>query len=173
MRLRRFVAACLFALVAAPAFAQQPAPAGRIKVSTGEAFIVRSGKPIAARVGDSVLASDVLRTGADGTLGVTLRDDTRVSLAPASEVRLDSFLYNPSGGQLGLVLKFVLACKLLCPLVALVRSPWPAITHLCLILSFLPPRTLPTSARSSLSSFLLPNPRCLANIRIRRLRPMA
>lgn len=107
MRLRRFVAACLFALVAAPAFAQQPAPAGRIKVSTGEAFIVRSGKPIAARVGDSVLASDVLRTGADGTLGVTLRDDTRVSLAPASEVRLDSFLYNPSGGQLGLVLKFV------------------------------------------------------------------
>jgi hypothetical protein len=45
-----------------------------------------------------VLESDTLRTGADGRLGVTLRDDTRVSLGPASEVRLDSFLYTPSEG---------------------------------------------------------------------------
>ena len=107
MLLRLFMAAFVIALSTVPALAQQGAGAGRIKVATGEAFVVRAGKTIPAEIGDAVLASDVLRTGPNGTLGVTLRDDTRVSLAPASEVRLESFLYNPSGGQLGLVLKFV------------------------------------------------------------------
>ena len=48
-----------------------------------------------------------LRTGADGALGITLKDDTRVSLGPNSEVRVDRFLYAPAEGSLGLVLNFV------------------------------------------------------------------
>ena len=58
-------------------------------------------------VGQIVVASDTLRTGAAGTLGVTLRDDTRVSLGPGSEVRVERFLYDPAAGQLGLALRFV------------------------------------------------------------------
>ena len=51
--------------------------------------------------------SDVLRTGADGKVGITLKDDTRVSLGPSSEVRLDKFVYSPAQGNLALALKFV------------------------------------------------------------------
>jgi hypothetical protein len=62
---------------------------------------------VPAKVGQEVYESDGLRTGNDGRLGITLMDDTRVSLGPGSEVRLNSFLFTPAEGRLGLVLNFV------------------------------------------------------------------
>jgi hypothetical protein len=94
-------------VAAAPALAQQPAPAGRIKVVTGSAFIVRGNATIAARPGEPVFAADALRTGDDGTIGVTMKDDTRLSLGPASEVRVERYVYAPGNGGLGMVLNFV------------------------------------------------------------------
>jgi hypothetical protein len=87
--------------------AQQAAAAGRVKVTTGEAFIVRAGKTLPAKPGQTVFASDSLRTGADGTIGVTLKDATRLSLGPASEVRVERFVYAPESGGLAMVIKFV------------------------------------------------------------------
>ena len=94
-------------LAAAPAYAQQPTAAGRVKVVTGQAFIVRAHDVIAAQPGQLVYESDSLRTGAEGTIGVTLKDDTRVSLGPASEVRVDRFSYGSADGSLALALKVV------------------------------------------------------------------
>ena len=96
--------AVLFA--ATPAFAQQAA-IGRVKVVSGAAFIVRGGDLVPIRLGLPVYETDGLRTGADGRVGVTLNDDTRVSIGPGSEVRLDRFAYAPSSGQLGFVLNVV------------------------------------------------------------------
>jgi hypothetical protein len=59
------------------------------------------------KAGDTVLETDVLRTGPDGRIGVTLKDETRLSLGPGSEVRLEKFLYSPSEGKLGLALRVV------------------------------------------------------------------
>jgi len=101
-------AALALALAAAPAFAQQPpSAAGRIKVASGAVFIVRAGALVPAQAGQEVFESDGLKTGADGRVGVTLKDDTRLSLGPASEVRLDRFVFAPADGQMGLVLKVV------------------------------------------------------------------
>jgi hypothetical protein len=101
----------VFALViasAAPAFAQQDAnAAGRIKTVSGVAFIVRNGAEVPAQAGQVVLESDSLKTGADGKIGVTLKDDTRLALGPGSEVRLERFAYAPGTASLGMVLKFV------------------------------------------------------------------
>lgn len=88
-------------------YAQQPTSAGRVKVASGTAFIVRNGAQVPAKAGDAVFESDVLRTGSDGRLGVTLKDDTRVSLGPTSEVRVDKFTYAPAEGNLALALKVV------------------------------------------------------------------
>jgi len=93
-------------LFAAPAFAQQTI-AGRIKVASGAAFVVRGGASVPAQAGDALYEADTLRTGTDGRLGVTLKDDTRVSLGPSSEVRLDKFAYAPAEGQIGLVLRII------------------------------------------------------------------
>ena len=105
--IRRCVIACVCTIAAAPAFAQQPSPAGRIKVVSGEAVVVRDGATIPAHSGGTLYASDSLRTGNDGRVGVTLADDTQVSIGPRSEVRLDSFVYEPTQGQLGLVFQFI------------------------------------------------------------------
>jgi len=98
------------AVVAAtvPAFAQQPqSAAGRIKVASGSAFIVRGGALLPAQAGQMVFEADGLKTGADGHVGITLKDDTRVSIGPGSEVRLDRFVFVPADGRMGLVLKVV------------------------------------------------------------------
>ncbi|HEY5619458.1 MAG TPA: FecR domain-containing protein [Vicinamibacterales bacterium] len=100
------VATVVLLLAATPTFAQQPA-AGRIKVASGSVFIVRAGNLVPAQVGQVVYEADGLKTGADGRVGITLNDDTRVSLGPGSEVRLARFAYAPSAGQLGFVLEVV------------------------------------------------------------------
>ena len=100
--------ALALALAAAPAFAQQPqSAAGRIKVASGSVFIIRAGALVPAQAGQEVFEADGLKTGADGRLGVTLKDDTRLSLGPGSEVRVDRFVFAPAKGQMRLVLKVV------------------------------------------------------------------
>jgi len=95
----------LVLLTATSAFAQQGTAAGRIKLVSGSAFIVRSSGQVAAQAGQVVYQADVLRTGNDGRLGITLEDDTRISLGPDSEVRLDRFAYRPAEGVLGFVMR--------------------------------------------------------------------
>jgi hypothetical protein len=91
--------------IAAPVQAQEPSVVGRIKVTSGTAFIVRQGEVIPAQLGQHVFETDGLRTGADGRVGVTLKDDTRVSLGPNSEARISHFVYSPADGRLGFVFK--------------------------------------------------------------------
>ena len=93
--------------MATPVVAQERPVAGRIKVSTGAAFIVRDGAEIPAGLGQHVFESDGLRTGVDGKIGVTLGDDTRLSLGPNSELKLERFTYTPADSAFGLALKFV------------------------------------------------------------------
>ncbi len=117
MRANCSVYALAFVLAAVPAFAgaaaapgsleQQQESAGKIKIASGAVFIVRAGQTIPAQAGATVFEADVLRTGADGRLGLTLKDDTRLSLGPSSEIRLDRFAYAPAEGRLGFVLSVV------------------------------------------------------------------
>ena len=70
-------------------------------------FIVRAGATIPAELGQVVFEADTLRTGPDGRLASRLKDDTRLSLGPSSEIRLDRFAYAPAEGRLGFVLNVV------------------------------------------------------------------
>jgi hypothetical protein len=107
MKLRQWAVALSLMLLAAPAFGQEADTAGRVKVASGSAFIVRAGAEIQAEAGQVVYQADTLRTGTDGRIGITLKDDTRVSLGPSSEVRLDRFAYTPAAGQVGFVMSVV------------------------------------------------------------------
>ena len=87
--------------------AAEEQPVGTVKVAQGAVFVGRAGQEIPARVGLVVLEMDVLRTGADGRLGVILRDDTRISLGPTSDLRIEQFAFQPSQGRLALILKML------------------------------------------------------------------
>jgi len=68
--------------------------AGMIKVATGEAWIVRAGARLPARVGDKVQTSDVIATGAKGAVGITFADDSRLSIGPNSVLAIDRFVFD-------------------------------------------------------------------------------
>jgi len=105
---RWFVAAVVLVLsVAAPVAAQDKPVIGKVKIATGATFVVRDGAQLPAQVGQVLHEGDGLRTGADGKVGVTLTDDTRLSLGPNSELKLDKFLFAPADSTFGLVVKFV------------------------------------------------------------------
>jgi hypothetical protein len=98
------VPAALLLASAAPVFAQT-APAGRIKLVSGEAFVVRQNASLPARVGEHVFVADGVRTGSAGRVAITLKDDTRIAIGPNSDVRLDAFEFSPGENRFGLTLK--------------------------------------------------------------------
>ena len=95
----------LLALFAARASAQQAPAAGLVKTLSGSAFIERAGQQAPAAIGNPILQGDTVKTGADGRLGITLKDGTRVSLGASTELRIDTFAYAPAEGRMGLALK--------------------------------------------------------------------
>ena len=107
MSVRSSAVVVLLLLAVAPVSGQERVAAGRIKTVAGSAFIVRAGEQLPAKAGQEVFEADGLRTGPDGRVGITLKDDTRISLGPGSEVQLNRFAYAPAQGQFGLVLKLV------------------------------------------------------------------
>ena len=88
--------AALCALLAlfsgSPAFAADPA--GMVKVAKGQVSVERDGKKLPAMVGTPIEVADRVRTGADGSVGVTLRDNTLLSAGPNSLIVIDKFAFD-------------------------------------------------------------------------------
>ena len=69
----------------------QAADIGQVKVAKGAVTIERSGQSLPAAVGTRLQASDVVRTGADGSVGITMTDDSLLSAGPNSVLALDRY----------------------------------------------------------------------------------
>jgi len=87
------LAVCFFALVLAHG-ALGSERAGTIKTSAGSAHILREGARLPADAGAAVMVSDSIETGSDGTVGITLMDDTRLTAGPDSELKLNRFVFD-------------------------------------------------------------------------------
>lgn len=70
--------------------------AGTIKIVKGSVSLERGEQKIAAAVGDPVYAADRVITGADGSVGITLRDSTLLSAGHNSLLLLDKFAFDSS-----------------------------------------------------------------------------
>jgi hypothetical protein len=88
-----------------PALAQGALVIGRIKSTAGAVSIVRQSGTVPAQAGQPLFQTDSVRTGADGHVGITLKDETRLALGPNSDVRIEQFLYSPGQGSLKLVMR--------------------------------------------------------------------
>ena len=73
--------------------------AGQIKVSQGSAQIERAGRRLPANVGQIVQQGDVVITGADGSVGITFRDNSLVSVGPDSVLAIDRFVFDSTTHQ--------------------------------------------------------------------------
>jgi hypothetical protein len=93
MTVLRCVAGLVLALVlAAPARAE----IGQIKVAKGQVTVERAGQALPGQVGLRLEAQDVVRTGADGSVGITMRDNSLLSAGPNSLVALERFEFEPT-----------------------------------------------------------------------------
>jgi hypothetical protein len=78
---------------------------GVVRNSAGSATVTRGGNVLPATTGTRLHAGDALGTGPDGSLGVILRDNSSLSLGPSSSLVLRDFLFSPSEGKLGLLVR--------------------------------------------------------------------
>jgi hypothetical protein len=74
----------------------QAADIGQVKVSKGRVEIERHGATLPAPVGTRLEAADVVKTGADGSVGITMTDDSLLSAGPDSVLELSQYAYDPT-----------------------------------------------------------------------------
>ena len=86
-----FVAA-IFAVYAGCAAADY---AGIVKTSKGAASVERAGTQITLAPGVQLNEGDRIVTGADGYVGITMRDDTLLTLGPGTVLIVDAYEFDP------------------------------------------------------------------------------
>jgi len=69
---------------------------GQIKVSKGSVSIERAGQSLRGDVGTRLQDSDIVKTGADGSVGITMTDNSLLSAGPNSVLALDRYEFDPT-----------------------------------------------------------------------------
>jgi len=79
----------------------------RVKTIAGTATIARADKVIPVSKDESIYTGDTLKTGANGSVGITFKDNTILSLGPDSVVVIQEFLFAPAQGKLSIVTRMI------------------------------------------------------------------
>jgi hypothetical protein len=95
-RAARLAGAMLLAFFAAAAAAVD---IGQVKTASGDVTIERGGTSLPAKAGARLEASDIVRTGADGSAGITMSDSSLLSIGPNSVLALDAFAFDTTTHQ--------------------------------------------------------------------------
>ncbi|MBA4391942.1 MAG: hypothetical protein C0407_00150 [Desulfobacca sp.] len=78
-------------------------PVGSIRTVKGPAAIERQQQNLTAKIGDKIFIGDTLVTSQEGSLGITLKDNTLLSLGPDTRFTVKEFLFSPAEGKFSLV----------------------------------------------------------------------
>jgi len=74
-----------------------------VKTTQGAAFVVTEGSRTPAAVGLAVPEHATLETGAGGSIGVTFRDNSTISIGPDTQIAIDDFVFKPEAQQYAFV----------------------------------------------------------------------
>ena len=72
---------------------------GQVKVVKGTVTVERSGQAVPAEAGTRLQTSDVVRTGSDGSAGITMTDNSLLSAGPNSVLALDRYDFDSTTNQ--------------------------------------------------------------------------
>jgi hypothetical protein len=81
------------------AVAANAADRGQVKIAKGQVTIERQGTTMPATVGARLQVADTVRTGADGSVGITMDDDSLLSAGPNSALSLDRYAFDSTTNQ--------------------------------------------------------------------------
>lgn len=93
------------ARIAAPDLASTPigkvvAATGSVTIEHASAVVVQANLPdqaVQTKVGELVYLGDVVKTGADGRVGINFTDGTSFNLSSSATMTLDEYVYDPKG----------------------------------------------------------------------------
>ncbi|MCU0923373.1 MAG: FecR domain-containing protein [Burkholderiaceae bacterium] len=95
LRLTRSAWLALALIMALPAAAE----IGQIKTRKGQVSVERKGQLLPAEVGMQLESADTLKTGSDGAVGITMRDNSLLSAGPNSILSLERFDFDATTSQ--------------------------------------------------------------------------
>jgi hypothetical protein len=78
---------------------------GAIKKINGAATVVREKGELKVNLGDPVFMKDVLKTDKNGSLGITFKDNTMISLGPNTVYTIDEYVFKASDQKMAFVSK--------------------------------------------------------------------
>jgi len=90
------------ALLASHAACADDAVIGYIKTITDQTTIAQSGEPVKASLGAPIAVGDVIKTDQSGTAGLTLKDNTILSIGPNTELKIEAYQFQPQADKLQL-----------------------------------------------------------------------
>lgn len=94
-------------LMLSPLAWAQPAPAGVVQMLRGDARVERGGQSLVAEVGMPVLPQDRIVTQPLSSIGITLRDNTRISLGGKSNMVLEDYQFAANSNEGSLAMRLV------------------------------------------------------------------
>src|SRR2546423_11022211 len=90
-----------------PARAQDVKPIGKVVTAIGKVTIEHADAALlqarlsddkaGAKIGDPVYRGDVIKTGADGRVGINFADDSSFNLSSNASMEMNEFVYDPAG----------------------------------------------------------------------------
>ena len=90
----RFLACAALAAVSLSAAPLLASDIAQIKTMSGTVLVERGSQRMLATEGMRLQQADVIRTGIDGSVGITFVDNTMMSAGPNSSLALDQFSFN-------------------------------------------------------------------------------
>ncbi|MDD3620545.1 MAG: FecR family protein [Desulfobulbaceae bacterium] len=97
----------LLLIVSVSPLSAEEDPAGSFKNLEGAVNVHRQDSVIPAHKGMKIFARDRIITGADGSAGIILEDNTIFSLGPDSQLVLEEYLFSPAEGRFSMLAKMV------------------------------------------------------------------
>ena len=84
-----------------------PDAIGKIEKVVGDVTVVRNGVTVALHVGDAVLKSDVIQTGASAACGISFPDGTVLNLVANTRMALNEYAYDANSNSNGALFTLV------------------------------------------------------------------
>lgn len=80
---------------------------GKIKTEKGDVAAIRNAQEISIHIGDRICQNDVIRTGAESSVGIIFEDNTILSMGPKSEIVIDEYVFAPEKGGLSMITRMM------------------------------------------------------------------
>ncbi|MFM9844639.1 MAG: FecR domain-containing protein [Dongiaceae bacterium] len=97
--------AAAFLWAPGPVGAQEVRPVGYVKNVDGLVNLIRDQRSETLEPGAAIFLEDIIESGADGSFGITLKDDTRLSGGPNTKLKIKEFAFEPAEGKLGSIME--------------------------------------------------------------------